>query len=95
MDHHCPWVCNCIGRRNYKYFFHFLTTLTAHMLLILGLCVTLVLLNREQLTHIPILIALFLIVVVGLLIIPIGGLAGFHVVLVSRGRTTNEQVRSV
>lgn len=49
--------------------------------------------HKDRLTQVPTVVSLCLVTLVGILAVPVFGLAGFHVVLVARGRTTNEQVR--
>ncbi|XP_047661015.1 palmitoyltransferase ZDHHC8B isoform X2 [Tachysurus fulvidraco] len=92
FDHHCPWVNNCIGRRNYRFFFLFLLSLSVHMVAIFSGGLLYILDHVETLWELHATVTLSIMSLSGLFFIPVMGLACFHIVLVVAGRTTNEQV---
>lgn len=105
FDHHCPWIGNCIGLRNYAYFSFFVNSLQLVCVWALFHCVYILYLRatsdeaRDRNAWSQFLFAFqkeYMAMITGVFVFIamwfVIGLTWFHWFLVCVGKTTNEQV---
>nr|CAG4649118.1 EOG090X01OT [Scapholeberis mucronata] len=98
FDHHCPWIGNCVGRRNYRYFYSFIVSLAFMCVFIFACSVThLVLLTRDDRQFLDAVkespASVLVAIICFFSVWSVLGLAGFHTYLTTSNQTTNEDIK--
>jgi palmitoyltransferase ZDHHC9/14/18 len=100
QDHHCMWLNNCVGRRNYRYFFAFVTSASVLGFLLFGFSLWHLLEYASQM-DVSFGTAIdrnrVVIVMLGYGVVAAGyplALMGYHLWLMARAETTREYIQS-
>ncbi|EFA78329.1 hypothetical protein PPL_08980 [Heterostelium album PN500] len=95
FDHHCPWISNCVGKRNYRYFVYFVwSAVGLSIMTMASSIVTIIKLTNEQGSFVSAVakspVALLLAGYAFLLFWTLIGLGGYHLHLICKDVTTRE-----
>ncbi|BHF78156.1 Palmitoyltransferase zdhhc9 [Sparganum proliferum] len=100
FDHHCPWIGNCVGKRNYRYFTVFIVSVAVYCSYVIAFAaVNIVITYRtkqdliETLKMTP--ASLVEILVAFFSLISVVGLSCFHISISCREFSTHEDIRGL